>query len=80
MVGLTGVPRGAGLGTGGCGRLGGGRFQTGLHTLRGVRHTSTGRTLLLRPRATSWAEATQSNVAWRKRAGAMGGGTEASLR
>ena len=55
-------------------------MHIGLQPLRGGKHTSPGRTSLTRPRATSWAKATQSNVAWRARAGAMGGGTAASLR
>ena len=61
-------------------QAGGGLLQTGLHTLRGVRHPSAARTSLLSPRAMAWAEATQSHVAWRARAGANGGGSAASCR
>jgi hypothetical protein len=45
-----------------------------------TRPTSVARTSPLRPPAMAWAEATQAHVAWRERAGAMGGGTAASLR
>jgi len=74
--GPSGVPRDAGLGKGGRG----GEMQPGSQTLRGVQHPSTACMSLTSPRATSWAEATQSHVPWRERAGAMGGGTEASWR
>src|SRR5438128_1732739 len=76
----AGVPWGEGLEKGDVGRLEGERFQTGLHTLKGVRHPSAARTSLLRPRAMAWAEATQSHVAWRARAGAIGGGSAARCR
>jgi len=50
----SGAPWGAGRATGGW-KAEGERFQTGLHTLRGVRHTFTARTSPTRPRAASWA-------------------------
>src|SRR5882724_12631979 len=69
----SGVSGRQGLGTAGLG----GRFQTGFH---GSKRQMTP----LRRAPRLWAHAgwasSNANISWRRRAGAMGGGTEASLR
>ena len=52
----------------------------GISHAKGVRDPATARTSPTRPRTTLWHEATQSNAAWRERAGAIGGGAAARCR